>query len=74
VGHRKACGVKLYAKVSAVVAELIANSYDADTTGAEVEFPLGTDLATKFDSRLRQGQSREKSEVEGGSDETKHRT
>jgi hypothetical protein len=40
-------GVKLYDKVSAVVAELIANSYDADATGAEVELPLGTELATR---------------------------
>lgn len=40
-------GVKLYDKVSAVVAELIANSYDADAAGAEVELPLGTELATR---------------------------
>lgn len=40
-------GVKLYDKVSAVVAELIANSYDADAPGAEVELPLGTELATR---------------------------
>ena len=40
-------GVKLYDKVSAVVAELIANSYDADATDVWVELPLGTDLATK---------------------------
>jgi hypothetical protein len=40
-------GVKLYDKVSAAVAELIANSYDADATEITVELPLGTELATK---------------------------
>ena len=40
-------GVKLYDKVSAAVAELIANSYDADATKVVVELPLGTELATK---------------------------
>lgn len=40
-------GVKLYDKVSAVVAELIANSYDADATEVFVEAPLGTELASK---------------------------
>lgn len=40
-------GVKLYDKVSAAVAELIANSYDADATEVVVEVPLGTELATK---------------------------
>lgn len=40
-------GVKLYDKASAVVAELIANAYDADATQATVEVPLGTELALK---------------------------
>lgn len=40
-------GVKLYDKASAVVAELIANSYDADATEVVVELPLGTELASK---------------------------
>lgn len=40
-------GVKLYDKVSAVVAELIANSYDADATDVWVELPLGTEMASK---------------------------
>lgn len=40
-------GVKLYDKVSAVVAELIANSYDADAEHVLVELPLGTELASK---------------------------
>ena len=39
-------GVKLYDKVSAVVAELIA-VHDADATDVWVELPLGTELATK---------------------------
>jgi len=40
-------GVKLYDKASAVVAEVIANSYDADATEVFVEVPLGTELASK---------------------------
>lgn len=40
-------GVKLYDKVSAVVAELIANSYDADAGKVNIELPLGTELASK---------------------------
>lgn len=40
-------GVKLYDKVSAVVSELIANSYDADAEKVEVRLPLSTVLASK---------------------------
>ncbi len=40
-------GVKLYDKASAVVAELIANSYDADATEVEVDVPPGTELAER---------------------------
>lgn len=40
-------GVKLYDKVSAVVAELVANGYDADATKVQVTLPLGTELASK---------------------------
>lgn len=40
-------GVRLYDKVSAVVAELVANGYDADATEVHVEVPLGTELARK---------------------------
>src|SRR5438876_62125 len=40
-------GVKLYDRVSAVVAELIANSYDADAEKVTVRLPLSTLLATK---------------------------
>ena len=39
-------GVKLYDKVSAVVSELIANSYDADADKVTVRLPLRTQLAT----------------------------
>src|SRR5437899_9866516 len=40
-------GVKLYDKASAVVAELIANGYDADAELVTVKVPLSTALATK---------------------------
>jgi hypothetical protein len=40
-------GVKLYDRVSAVVAELVANSYDADAENVEVRLPLGTELGRK---------------------------
>ena len=40
-------GVKLYDKVSAVVAELIANGYDADADNVWVDLPLGTELASR---------------------------
>lgn len=40
-------GVKLYDKASAVVAELIANSYDADAEDVTVSLPIGTPLARK---------------------------
>src|SRR3990172_4674297 len=42
-------GVKLYDSVSAVVAELVANSYDADATKVTVRLPLGTLLARRRD-------------------------
>ncbi len=40
-------GVKLYDKVSAVIAELIANSYDADATEVTVRCPMEEYLSTK---------------------------
>lgn len=40
-------GVKLYDKASAVVAELVANGYDADAENVRVRTPLGTELARK---------------------------
>ena len=39
-------GVKLYDRVSAVIAELVANGYDADAEAVTVEAPMGTYLAT----------------------------
>ncbi|MBI4885097.1 MAG: ATP-binding protein [Actinobacteria bacterium] len=44
-------GVKLYDKVSAVVAELVANGYDADAELVVVELPLAIALATKGDNK-----------------------
>ena len=44
-------GVKLYDRVSAVIAELVANGYDADAETVTIETPMGTYLAT-----LSQGQ------------------
>ena len=40
-------GVKLYDKASAVVAELVANSYDADAENVIVKVPLNSQLATR---------------------------
>ena len=40
-------GVKLYDKVSAVIAELIANAYDADATCVTVHAPMGQFLASR---------------------------
>lgn len=40
-------GVKLYDKASAVVAELVANSYDADAEAVTIRVPIGTQLAAK---------------------------
>lgn len=45
-------GVKLYDKVSAVIAEMVANSYDADATKVEVKAPMGQLLATKQKGEL----------------------
>jgi len=45
-------GVKLYDKVSAVIAELISNSYDADATQVKIKAPMGEFLATKRNNQL----------------------
>ncbi len=45
-------GVKLYDKASAVVAELIANGYDADAETVTVRIPLGIQLASKAGGSL----------------------
>ena len=34
-------GVKLYDRLSAVIAELVANGYDADAESATIEAPMG---------------------------------
>ena len=39
-------GVKLYDRASAVIAELVANGYDADAEVVTIEAPMGTYLAT----------------------------
>ncbi|MEU4655771.1 ATP-binding protein [Streptomyces sp. NPDC023723] len=38
-------GIRLYDRVSAVLAEIIANAYDADATEVQVRLPFGTWLA-----------------------------
>lgn len=45
-------GVKLYDKVSAVIAELISNSYDADSTTVNVEIPVNKYLAKKENGQI----------------------
>lgn len=45
-------GVKLYDKASAVVSELIANSYDADAERVVVRLPLAKALATRTQDRI----------------------
>ncbi len=45
-------GVKLYDKASAVVAELIANGYDADAESVTVRLPLNLQLASKAGGTL----------------------
>jgi hypothetical protein len=46
-------GVKLYDKVSAVIAELVANCYDADATEVTVSAPMGHRLAEKHKGKLK---------------------
>lgn len=46
-------GVRLYDKVSAVIAELVANSYDADATEVQILAPMDELLATKQQGVLR---------------------
>ena len=45
-------GVKLYDKVSAVLAELIANAYDADAAQVTVSAPMGQYLAIRKNSAV----------------------
>ena len=46
-------GVKLYDKVSAVLAELIANAYDADARQVTIRAPMGKYLAAKAGGEVR---------------------
>ena len=41
-------GVRLYDRVSAVIAELVANSYDADATVVKISAPMDQWLASKL--------------------------
>ena len=45
-------GVKLYDKVSAVLAELIANAYDADAQNVAIHAPMGKYLAGKANGEV----------------------
>lgn len=45
-------GVRLYDRASAVIAELISNSYDADATEVLVQAPMGRYLATTIGGEL----------------------
>jgi Histidine kinase-, DNA gyrase B-, and HSP90-like ATPase len=46
-------GVKLYDRVSAVLAELVANGYDADATEVTVTAPMGEYLAENVDGGVK---------------------
>ena len=48
-------GIKLYDRVSAVLSELVANAYDADSTQVKIALPLDTLLATKKGDVLTDG-------------------
>ena len=45
-------GVKLYDRVSAVIAELVANGYDADAETVTIEAPMGAYLATTHQGQI----------------------
>jgi len=53
-------GVKLYDKASAVVAEVVANSYDADAEEVTVRLPLGTLLTNKVKEKDGAGREAER--------------
>ncbi|MEK7996970.1 MAG: ATP-binding protein [Planctomycetota bacterium] len=46
-------GVKLYDRVSAVIAELVANSYDADATKVTITAPMGEYLAGRSQDEIK---------------------
>jgi hypothetical protein len=45
-------GVKLYDRVSAVIAELVANAYDADATKVTIEAPMWTACSPRLGAAL----------------------
>ncbi|ABD89831.1 hypothetical protein RPC_4308 [Rhodopseudomonas palustris BisB18] len=45
-------GVKLYDRASAVIAELVSNSYDADATEVRISAPMGQYLASKAGGQI----------------------
>ena len=55
-------GVKLYDRVSAVIAEIVANSYDADATEVTITAPMGEWLASK---QKRKAKSKETADAKG---------
>lgn len=46
-------GVKLYDRVSAVIAELVANGYDADAKTVTIEAPMGVYLASSKKGKIK---------------------
>ena len=46
-------GVKLYDRVSAVIAELVSNSYDADATKVVITAPMGEYLAARVGDEIK---------------------
>lgn len=46
-------GVKLYDKISAVLAELVANAYDADATQVSIDAPMDVFLAKKVGKTIK---------------------
>jgi len=46
-------GVKLYDRVSAVIAELVANSYDADAVKVTITAPMGEYLASRVHEEIK---------------------
>lgn len=49
-------GVKLYDRISAVLAEIVANSYDADATAVTITSPMDEFMATKVKGEIRDRQ------------------
>ena len=45
-------GIKMYDRVSAVLAELIANAYDADSENVKIELPFGQYLARRMKGKI----------------------